>query len=412
MVQQELETFLARAHERERPVPRFVGRDIRAFLHCGILAHGFLRVHCEACGLHRVVAFSCKGRGFCPSCGGRPDCRTISDAIAPLPTPCVAEELERGTLALLGTEPWMFTGYGLVRLKGHAASPAASDFVESLREADAALVRDESRLLARHAHEPKAAGVRGGRRPDDLFAGTAALSRRNDDERGPLCGRCCRSEGTPPPRPPRERDRREAGTQQEQRAGLRNRNQGEVVEPGLGSLGRRDLQVSPREVTFASRSAKLPDRLVGSGGAVRAGLREREAGSGGDEASPRRKGQDREVRQEGDGPAQTARLRIVAVSAGGSPDILSTMSGRPQSRDTSAEIERRQIEAWRAMSAAQKLAIVSQLSLAAEELAVAGIRMRHPGAAGRELELRLGALRLHRDTMVHVFGWDPETEGY
>lgn len=118
------------------------------------------------------------------------------------------------------------------------------------------------------------------------------------------------------------------------------------------------------------------------------------------------------MRQEGDGPAQTARLRIVAVSAGGSPDILSTMSGRPQSRDTSAEIERRQIEAWRAMSAAQKLAIVSQLSLAAEELAVAGIRMRHPGAAGRELELRLGALRLHRDTMVHVFGWDPETEGY
>jgi transposase-like zinc-binding protein len=31
----------------------------------------FVRVHCDACGKDRLVAFSCKGRGFCPSCGGR-----------------------------------------------------------------------------------------------------------------------------------------------------------------------------------------------------------------------------------------------------------------------------------------------------------------------------------------------------
>ncbi len=70
-VQAELETFLARAQARERPVPRFVERELRGFLRCGILAHGFVRVHCDRCGLDRVVAFSCKGRGFCPSCGGR-----------------------------------------------------------------------------------------------------------------------------------------------------------------------------------------------------------------------------------------------------------------------------------------------------------------------------------------------------
>jgi hypothetical protein len=52
-------------------VPRFVERELRGFLRCGILAHGFVRVHCDGCGLDRVVAFSCKGRGFCPSCGGR-----------------------------------------------------------------------------------------------------------------------------------------------------------------------------------------------------------------------------------------------------------------------------------------------------------------------------------------------------
>ncbi len=70
-VQRELETFLARSRACERPTPRFVERELRAFLRCGILAHGFVRVHCDECGLDRVVAFSCKGRGFCPSCGGR-----------------------------------------------------------------------------------------------------------------------------------------------------------------------------------------------------------------------------------------------------------------------------------------------------------------------------------------------------
>ena len=40
IVQAELETFLADASARERPVPRFVARELRAFLRCGILAHG------------------------------------------------------------------------------------------------------------------------------------------------------------------------------------------------------------------------------------------------------------------------------------------------------------------------------------------------------------------------------------
>ena len=53
------------------PVARFVEREVRRYLECGVLAHGFLRVHCDACGHDRLVAFSCKGRGFCPSCGGR-----------------------------------------------------------------------------------------------------------------------------------------------------------------------------------------------------------------------------------------------------------------------------------------------------------------------------------------------------
>jgi hypothetical protein len=67
----QLETFLARAQTSGRSVPAFVERELRAVLQCGILAHGFVRVRCDACGCDRVVSFSCKGRGSCPSCGGR-----------------------------------------------------------------------------------------------------------------------------------------------------------------------------------------------------------------------------------------------------------------------------------------------------------------------------------------------------
>jgi hypothetical protein len=66
-----LETFLARQREQDRVVPRFVEQELRAFLDCGVLARGFLRIHCDACGLDRLVPYSCKKRGFCPSCGGR-----------------------------------------------------------------------------------------------------------------------------------------------------------------------------------------------------------------------------------------------------------------------------------------------------------------------------------------------------
>ena len=60
------------AHRRARDgLPRFVEDEFRAFLRCGFLAGGFARFRCGDCRTERLVAFSCKGRGFCPSCGGR-----------------------------------------------------------------------------------------------------------------------------------------------------------------------------------------------------------------------------------------------------------------------------------------------------------------------------------------------------
>lgn len=64
VVAENLQTFLAMQQQRDRVVPRFVERELRSFLECGILAHGFIRVHCDACGRDRVVPFPVKGGGF------------------------------------------------------------------------------------------------------------------------------------------------------------------------------------------------------------------------------------------------------------------------------------------------------------------------------------------------------------
>jgi hypothetical protein len=59
-------------------LPRYVQEEFEAYLKCGRLEEGFLRVRCEQCHAEKLVAFSCKGRGFCPSCGGRRMCETAA----------------------------------------------------------------------------------------------------------------------------------------------------------------------------------------------------------------------------------------------------------------------------------------------------------------------------------------------
>jgi hypothetical protein len=70
---------------------------------------------------------------------------------------------------------------------------------------------------------------------------------------------------------------------------------------------------------------------------------------------------------------------------------------KPLSADTSPEIERRQIERWRQMSAAEKGAIVTGLTQAVFDLARAGVRHRHPDASAREVFLRLAIVTLGAD---------------
>lgn len=70
-VAKHIESFYALAESGARYLPKHVRQEFDAFLHCGILAYGFLRLQCTGCKSEKFVAFSCKKRGFCSSCGGR-----------------------------------------------------------------------------------------------------------------------------------------------------------------------------------------------------------------------------------------------------------------------------------------------------------------------------------------------------
>ena len=71
-VQSHLATWLELAQDESgRSAPAHVEREFRRYLECGILSHGFARARCAGCGHDFLVAFSCKGRGVCPSCNTR-----------------------------------------------------------------------------------------------------------------------------------------------------------------------------------------------------------------------------------------------------------------------------------------------------------------------------------------------------
>jgi hypothetical protein len=73
VIDENLEAFLetARCHGDGSGLRAFVEQEFRDFLTCGVLALGFARLRCTDCAFERLVPFSCKGRGFCLSCGGR-----------------------------------------------------------------------------------------------------------------------------------------------------------------------------------------------------------------------------------------------------------------------------------------------------------------------------------------------------
>jgi hypothetical protein len=71
--------------------------------------------------------------------------------------------------------------------------------------------------------------------------------------------------------------------------------------------------------------------------------------------------------------------------------------------DTTADIERRQVDRWRRLSPLERLRLVSDTTRAVMELSLAGIRHRHPEAGERECFLRLAAILLGVDTARRVY---------
>ena len=71
LIEQHYPRFLAHLSSEGRTLPGYVQREFEDYLRCGRLEYGFLRVRCLDCHAEKLVAFSCKRRGFCPSCGAR-----------------------------------------------------------------------------------------------------------------------------------------------------------------------------------------------------------------------------------------------------------------------------------------------------------------------------------------------------
>jgi ribosomal protein S27E len=63
--------FQAELASQGKFLPAYISKEFEEYLKCGRLEHGFLRVRCASCHDEKLLAFSCKRRGFCPSCGAR-----------------------------------------------------------------------------------------------------------------------------------------------------------------------------------------------------------------------------------------------------------------------------------------------------------------------------------------------------
>jgi len=116
-----------------RGLPAFVERDLRAYLACGILAHGFARVRCPDCGFERLVAFSCKA-AVCPSCAAR----RMEDG---------AEHLVRNVLPQVPVRQWVLSFPRRVRFLAARHPALASRLLDVFTRAVFAWQRRTARRL-------------------------------------------------------------------------------------------------------------------------------------------------------------------------------------------------------------------------------------------------------------------------
>jgi hypothetical protein len=81
------------------------------------------------------------------------------------------------------------------------------------------------------------------------------------------------------------------------------------------------------------------------------------------------------------------------------------------SRDTSAEAQKVQDSIFREMSPRRKVELVEEANRTARELALAGIRSRHPGATEEQVFRLLMDLTLGAELAEKVYGPLPDVAG-
>lgn len=71
VVSKNMNSVFRELESKNKFIPSYIKSEFESFLDCGILAKGFLRLKCTDCTNEKLVAFSCKKRGICSSCGTR-----------------------------------------------------------------------------------------------------------------------------------------------------------------------------------------------------------------------------------------------------------------------------------------------------------------------------------------------------
>jgi hypothetical protein len=81
VVRENVQTLYAALAEQGTQLPAFVRDELDGYLACGLLSRGFALLRCHECRESQLVAFSCGGRGFCPSCLGRRMAETAANLV-------------------------------------------------------------------------------------------------------------------------------------------------------------------------------------------------------------------------------------------------------------------------------------------------------------------------------------------
>ena len=105
-----------------RPLPDYVQREFEDYLRCGRLEYGFLRVRCDTRHAEHLVAFSCKRRGFCPSCGAR----RMAESAALLVNEVLPEQpMRQWVLSFPYPLRFLFASRPAMRIDAQGATPQA-----------------------------------------------------------------------------------------------------------------------------------------------------------------------------------------------------------------------------------------------------------------------------------------------